>query len=165
MKDFFVTVFGIIVIALAMLIFFVSASDAQQAGLKASSSDQRQGRVEQGGEGYGAGMWNILSRLNLTADQKSGIKSILAEQDSKLQPLVSALKNNREMLRSMSVDGSFNEAEVRAIATRQAAILTELIVARHQVKSRLYALLNVDQRARAEKMLDSQSPANDQLAD
>lgn len=164
MKDFFVTVYCIIVIALAMLIFLFSAANAQQPGVPKRNA-QGEALVDRGGEEYGKGMWTVFSRLDLTAEQKSGIKSILSDQDMKLQPLMSAFKNNRDMLRSLSADGTFNEAEVRGIATRQAAILTELIVARHRAKARLYALLTVDQRTRAERMLDSLNSADDLFAD
>ena len=115
---------------------------------------------EHGHGGPGGWIMRILSHLDLTQAQETEIKGILAEQRTRIHPLITQLKNNREELRSISKDGEFNEAQVRAIATKQSTVLAELIVAKQQVKSKIYAVLTPEQRTQAEKMLDLLKPSH-----
>jgi Spy/CpxP family protein refolding chaperone len=68
-----------------------------------------------------------------------------------MKPLVLKLKAGREQLCALP-KGQFDEAKVRAIAKGQADIITELIVDKERMKSRIYAVLTPEQRTKVEQM-------------
>lgn len=111
-----------------------------------------------GGRGPGAGRdgGRFLQRmavvLNLSADQQSRIKSILAKERETTQPLREALRASRDKLRTATDAGNFDEAAVRSIAASQAQTRTELIVAHARTRSEIYNVLTPEQRAQAEKL-------------
>jgi Spy/CpxP family protein refolding chaperone len=97
-------------------------------------------------------MARIAERLGLTEAQKTEIKSILVAERPQAEPLLRQLAATRKQLRDATRSGSFDEAQVRSLATQQAQTITELIVTRERVKSKVYNVLTPEQRARAEKM-------------
>jgi len=97
------------------------------------------------------GHHHLWKELNLTDAQKKEMFSIRLEERAKIKPLVQKLKAGRDELRALPM-GQFDEAKVRAIAKGQADIRTELIVEKHRMKSRIYGVLNQEQRAKVEQM-------------
>ena len=93
-------------------------------------------------------MWK---KLNLTDAQKKEMFSIRLEERAKMKPLVQQLKAGRDQLRALP-KGQFDEAKVRVIAKEQANIITDLIVEKQRMKSRFYAVLTPEQRAKFEQM-------------
>jgi Spy/CpxP family protein refolding chaperone len=77
--------------------------------------------------------------------------SIRLEERAKMKPLVQKLKAGRDQLRALP-KGQFDEAKVRVIAKEQANIITDLIVEKQRMKSRFYAVLTPEQRAKFEQM-------------
>jgi protein CpxP len=96
--------------------------------------------------------FRFLEKLNLTDRQKDQVHSIINEERPKIKPLVQNLKAGRDQLSTLRKSGPFDEAKVRAVAKGQADILTELIVEKERVKSKIYAVLTPEQRARAEQL-------------
>ena len=94
-----------------------------------------------------------LRALNLTDDQKAKVKDIFESNRSAVQPIREALKANHDKLAAMN--GSFDEAQVSAIAKDQGNLMAQMIVARERVKSQILALLTDDQRAKAAQLRDS----------
>ncbi len=97
------------------------------------------------------GHHHLWKKLNLTDAQKKEMFSIRLEERAKMKPLVQKLKAGREQLRALP-KGQFDEAKVRSIAKGQTNIITELIVEKQRMKSRIYAVLTPDQRAKVEQM-------------
>jgi Spy/CpxP family protein refolding chaperone len=97
-------------------------------------------------------MNRIAAELGLTDAQKQEIKGIVAAERSQVEPLLRQLAATRQQLRAASRDGSFDEAQVRTLAEQQSQTITELIVARERVKSKIYHVLTPEQRAKAEGM-------------
>ena len=97
------------------------------------------------------GHYHFWKKLNLTDAQKKEMFSIRLEERAKMKPLVQKLKAGRDQLRALP-KGQFDEAKVRAIAKGQADIITELIVEKQRMKSRMYAVLTPEQRAKVEQM-------------
>ena len=97
------------------------------------------------------GHHHFWKKLNLTDAQKKEMFSIRLEERAKLKPLVQKLKAGRDQLHALP-KGQFDEANVRAIAKGQADIITELIVEKQRMKSRIYAVLTQEQRAKVEQM-------------
>lgn len=96
----------------------------------------------------------LMEQLVLTDAQERRIRAIFEEHREEIEPLIAELKENREQLRSMSKDGLFHETDVLARATRQAAVLTDLIVAKQEIKTNIYAVLTEAQRMQSEKIID-----------
>lgn len=103
--------------------------------------------------------WHVLRRvmrqLDLTQAQRREIKAIMASERSTVEPLVLRLRQNRRELRSRTAGGAFDETEVRDLASNQAEIIQDLIVARYRVQSKVYAVLTVEQKAQADKIIDT----------
>ncbi|MGB7926462.1 MAG: Spy/CpxP family protein refolding chaperone [Pyrinomonadaceae bacterium] len=97
-------------------------------------------------------MARIAERLGLTDAQKTEIKSIIVAERPAAEPLIRQLVATRKQLRDASSGGNFDEAEVRNLASRQAQTITELIVTRERVKSKIYNVLTPEQRAKADQM-------------
>lgn len=97
-------------------------------------------------------MAHVAERLGLTDAQKTEIKSILVAERPQAEPLIRQLIATRKQLRDVSKNGNFDEAQVRSLASQQAQTITELIVTRERVKSKVYNVLTPEQRAQAEKM-------------
>jgi protein CpxP len=118
---------------------------ALAAGLTAAVVKQ-----EAGGKGrhHGWMLARMTKELNLTSDQQAKIKTILETERAKMQPLRQQLRQNRQAENSNS-PGTFNEVQVRAYATKQAQIMTDLTVERERAKSQIFAVLTPDQRTKA----------------
>jgi Spy/CpxP family protein refolding chaperone len=93
--------------------------------------------------------------LGLSDAQKNQIHAVLAEGRTKIQPLVQKLKEGRGQIGTLIKSGQFDEEKVRAIAKGQADIRTELIVEKTRVKSKIWAILTPEQRAKAEQMREA----------
>jgi periplasmic protein CpxP/Spy len=89
--------------------------------------------------------------LGLSDEQEAQIKAILEAEKPKVQPLVAQLAANRKALNEATDNGTFNEAQVKAIADKQGETLAALIVEKERVKTQVYAVLTPEQRAKAEQ--------------
>ncbi len=101
------------------------------------------------------GHFALWRKLNLTDAQRSQIKTIVSEERPKMKPLFQQLQAGREQLNALIKSGSFDEAKVQSIAKGQAATLADMIVEKQRMKSRIYAVLTPEQRARAEKLREA----------
>jgi protein CpxP len=122
---------------------------ALAAGLTAAVVKQ-----ETGGKGrhHGWMLARMTRELNLTSDQQAKIKAILETEKAKIQPLRQQLRQNR-MAENSNSAGTFDEAQVRAFAAKQAQIMTDLTVERERAKSQILAVLTPDQRAKALELM------------
>ena len=88
----------------------------------------------------------IAEKLNLTADQKSQIKTILTGQRDTLQPLLAALHEARENLRTAIRAGDATKASVRAASAKVAAAESDLAVERMKIYGKIAPVLTDEQR-------------------
>lgn len=94
---------------------------------------------------------HLTRQLGLNEDQQTKVMAILASDREKSGPLQQKLKEQLKQLRSAIESEPYDEATVRAVATRKVQIEVELIVSQARVKSRINALLTPEQKAQAEK--------------
>lgn len=112
--------------------------------------------LKQGRFGRGFGRHNfremIARELNLTAEQKTQIEQIIESEKTNIKPLVQQLAEHRRQLKALGTDGTFNEAQVRAIAQQQGQTMSEMIVVKERIQSRIFAVLTPEQRTKATQM-------------
>jgi Spy/CpxP family protein refolding chaperone len=155
MKKYVIIAFQLTIIAvgwfiLTWMFFDAMPSLAQDSALSGTAVDSEAGRPPH----HGGIFPLIMQELNLTDDQKTQIRSILADERPNLKSLIQQLRAGREQIRSLTDDGTFNEDQVRTLATQQAGTMADLIVEKQRIKSKVFGVLTADQRAEAQKMLD-----------
>lgn len=110
------------------------------------------------GSGFGPSPEHIVAfmtdRLDLTVAQQAQAKQILEKEKPGFQSLMQQMADGHKQMRTLEESATFDEASVRAQATKQAQTMTELIVAKARVKSELFAILTTDQRAKATKLMN-----------
>jgi Spy/CpxP family protein refolding chaperone len=88
---------------------------------------------------------HLIADLNLSDSQRASIKQILVEERPAIQELAQkAIAQNYE-LREMP---SFDEAKVRSIAQTNSSTYVDMVVEREKVRTRIFAVLTPDQRAK-----------------
>ena len=88
----------------------------------------------------------LAEKLNLTADQKSQIKTILAGEKDTLKPLLAALHDARKNLRTAIRASDASEASVRATSAKVAGAEADLAVERLKLYGKISPILTDEQR-------------------
>ena len=131
-------------------IFLVAILMAVAAGLATSAFAQHTGM------GFGRHKGWMLKRmtkqLNLTEAQQTQIKGIMADGKTRTMPLMQQLRKN-EQAENANINGTFNEAEARTFASKQAQLTTDLIVEKQRTRSQIYAVLTPEQRQKAQQLM------------
>src|ERR1700743_2740609 len=86
--------------------------------------------AQHSGKGFGRhhGGWMLKSmtkKLNLTDAQQTQIKGIMAEQRTKMKPLMQQLRQN-EQTQNATINGTFSENQARTFAMKKHSTLTDL---------------------------------------
>jgi len=100
----------------------------------------------------------IAEKLNLTGDQKSQIKTILAGEKDTLKTLLGQLHDARKNLRAAIQAGDANETSVRAASAKVAGVAADLAVERMKLYGKIAPVLTGEQR---QKISDSTRRADD----
>ena len=115
------------------------------------------------GGGPGMRMERMVEVLDLTDTQKEKVSAILKAEQEKTAPLRQQLAENREKMMQTTLSEKFDEAAVRAIATKQAQIKTEMMVSHARAKSEIHALLTPEQRTLAQKLGPMMGPRHERM--
>lgn len=101
---------------------------------------------------HGGHMMGFFSKkLNLTDEQKTQMHSIMQKEHPTMKPLFQQEHQIDLQLRQY-VQGTYDEAKVRALATQKAQVEVELTVAQTRVHNELYQILTADQQAHLKQM-------------
>jgi len=100
--------------------------------------------------GFGGRLLRVLSSLELTDDQKTRIKTILKDEEPRMEPLADHVIQSKKALFEAVHAPGFDERAVRSAASVAATAETEMAVERARAVSRLRALLTPDQQAQLE---------------
>jgi protein CpxP len=105
------------------------------------------------GHGFGMDgrMGFFAKQLNLTDDQKTQMKTIMEKAHPAMKPLMQQSHQIEQQLHQY-VEGSYDEAKVRTLATQKAQLEVELTVAQTRVHNQLFQLLTPDQQAKMKEM-------------
>ena len=88
----------------------------------------------------------LAERLDLTADQKAQIKTILADEKDALKSLLGQLHDARTVLREAIQAGDANESSVRAASAKAASVEADMAVERMKLFSKISPVLTAEQR-------------------
>jgi Spy/CpxP family protein refolding chaperone len=104
----------------------------------------------------------VAEKLNLTADQKAQIKTILTGEIDHLKPLLAALHGARTNLRAAIRASDADDSSVRAASAKVAAAEADLAVERMKLYGEIAPILTDEQRQkiaafeqRADELVDS----------
>ncbi len=103
------------------------------------------------GFGMGDHMGFFARELNLTDDQKTQMKTIMKKEHPSMKPLLEQQHQIDLQLRQY-VEGSFDEAKVKALARQKAHIQSQLTVAETRVHNQLYQILTSDQKSQLKQL-------------
>jgi protein CpxP len=95
---------------------------------------------------------HMAKQLNLTEAQQTQIKGIMADEKSKIKPMMQQLRQN-EQAENANVNGTFDENQARTFANKQAQLMTDLIVEKERMRSQVYAVLTPEQRQKALQLM------------
>jgi protein CpxP len=123
---------------------------ALAAGLAATASAQHRGMGF--GRNNGWMLKHMTKQLNLTDAQQTQIKGIMADEKTKIKPMMQQLRQNQQA-EDANVNGSFDENQARTFASKQAQLMTDLIVEKERVRSQVYAVLTPEQRQKALQLM------------
>ena len=116
------------------------------------------GGFQHPGEGpahaFGPEMVDHLAReLNLTDSQKSQVKTLFESAQGTFAQLHQKMDDLDKQLESVTANGEFDEAQVRALATQKAQLMADALVEHERMKSKIFAILTPEQRTKALEML------------
>jgi periplasmic protein CpxP/Spy len=134
----------------AMAVLLGSAIAKSQTATDAPPPQPMHGYAHgMGMEGHHMGF--LAKQLNLTDDQKAQMKAIMQKEHPTMKPLFQQEHQINQQLRAY-VEGSYDEAKVRALATQKAQLDVEKTVAETRVHNQLYQLLTADQQAKLKQI-------------
>jgi Spy/CpxP family protein refolding chaperone len=111
------------------------------------------GRLRAGGRG--ALLERAMDRLELSADQRSGVEAVLAGHRAEMRRQIEAVMDRREAQLSAMRAQPLDEARIRAAVSAVGAARADLAVTRARIASEVRALLSAEQRARLDEMLET----------
>ena len=123
---------------------------ALAAGLATTAYAQHRGMGF--GRNNGWMLKHMTKQLNLTEAQQTQIKGILADEKTRIKPMMQQLRQNQQA-EDANVNGSFDENQARTFANKQAQLMTDLIVEKERMRSQVYAVLTPEQRQKALQLM------------
>jgi Spy/CpxP family protein refolding chaperone len=95
----------------------------------------------------------IAHELNLTDAQESQIKVLWAAERPAVAPLLRQVLDGCNEMASANSNGNFDENKTRAIADKQAVTVSQLLVERQRLISKIYnEVLTPEQRVKADQL-------------
>ncbi len=114
---------------------------------------QRSAPKDRGGMGFGKGkgheMGMPLRGLDLTEEQKAKVREIVDQSRSSVDPLKQQMRDGRAKLAELSQSGSFDQAQVEALASEQGKSMAGLIVEKQKTRAAIFSLLTDEQKVKA----------------
>jgi Spy/CpxP family protein refolding chaperone len=95
---------------------------------------------------------HIARELNLSDSQKPQVKAIFESAHATFASLHQKMEDTDKQLESVTANGQFDETQVRSLANQKAQLMAEAIVEHERMKSKIFAILTPDQRAKAEEL-------------
>lgn len=90
--------------------------------------------------------------LDLTDAQQAQIKQMWQDEQPAVRPLLQQLAETHKQMVAATGGGKFDQAQVQTIANQQAQTIAQLIVEKQKLQSKVYTVLNADQKAKFERL-------------
>ena len=132
----------------AVAIGMLTAGAVCPAWGETNTTDQRPHE----GQGFGGRFMKEFEQLNLTADQRQQIESIVKPNQESMKAAQNKWQEMREALNHQIQVGPFDEQSVRAACKKAAAAGEEAAVLRAKVAGQIRAVLTSDQQAAWDKI-------------
>jgi Spy/CpxP family protein refolding chaperone len=114
----------------------------------------------------GGPLRHIARELDLSRTQKSQIKSIWQAEKPAVAALAGEFAGEDKEMDSVSMQGSFDEGKVQAIADRQGTTLAKFLVEKEKLKFKIYStVLTPEQRAKADKLQEQWHSRLDKMSE
>jgi Spy/CpxP family protein refolding chaperone len=120
------------------------------AVMAAIALSQTMRRAHMRGDGmFGGPMLSyFIHKLDLTDAQQAQVKAIVAREKPAIQPLMLQMAQGHAQLRDLVINGAFDEAKVRELASQQSQTMTELTVQHARIASELVQVLTPEQKTK-----------------
>lgn len=149
MKKITVTFLAIALVAIGAIFAIGQSKDKSFEGRR--DFGNRGGKSHFGGRRGGHMAGRLFKKLDLTDAQKEQMKAIGKQSHENMKPIMDQMRTNRETLQNLS-EGTFDEAQVQAIAAQQGTLTAQLIVEKERTKAAMYSLLTAEQKAKAAEL-------------
>lgn len=94
----------------------------------------------------------LTQYLRLAPSQARAIEQVLSNERRTLEPIIAELKATSQKLFFANQQGPNNGEDVHALATCQATILSQLMVANSRIQAKIYAILDGGQRKKLDRL-------------
>ncbi len=134
-----------------ILVFGQTTEKSNEKEFGNRGMQQRQGmRGERGKRGRRGHMMGgrMFRQLDLTDAQKTQMQTIMQTSRESSKAVREQVKGNRQQLRALTQNGTFNESQISALATKQGDLHAQMIVQRQKTKAQMFAVLTADQKAK-----------------
>ena len=102
--------------------------------------------------GFGGPMVGMMADyLDLTDAQRAQVKDIMAKEKTTMKPLMEQMRQAHQQLRQLEESSTFDEPKVRALASQNTQLMTDLIVQKARIKNEMYQVLTPEQRTKLAK--------------
>jgi periplasmic protein CpxP/Spy len=113
-------------------------------------------RAHMRGDGMFGGpmLGHYVHKLDLTDAQQAQIKAIMAKEKPTLQPLMLQMAQGHAQLRDLVMNGNFDEAKARELASQRTPVLTELAVQYARIGSEMVQVLTPEQKTKLTALIN-----------
>jgi Spy/CpxP family protein refolding chaperone len=133
----------------------VAALALSLAAVVAVSQTAAPGHWHRGGMSREPMLRMFARQLDLTAQQRTQIRQILAKEKPAVQPLMQQMEHTRYQIAQLALNGPLDESQVRPLASQQTQTMQDLIVQRARIESELIQVLTPDQKTKLSQLLAS----------
>ncbi len=148
MKKVIATVSAIALVAIGTMFVIAQSGEADFDGKRGFGQHGKRahfgGRHKRGGRMMG----RMFRQLDLTDEQKEELKSIRKASHENMKPIREQMQASRKLLRNLSANGNFDEAQVQAIASQLGSLHAQMIVEKERNKAKMFAVLTTEQKAK-----------------
>jgi len=95
---------------------------------------------------------SLAQYLELTAEQSSAIRQVMARERPYFAPLMAELDVTRQQLEVATRSAHPDQKQIQALALTQALLLTKLVAENTDLQGKISCLLNSEQRRKIEKL-------------
>jgi Spy/CpxP family protein refolding chaperone len=106
------------------------------------------------GHGGGKQIHRLISKLDLSDEQRDQIFDIMYGQVPAARDKMKELRSGRQALRELTMKPELDEAKVRELANAQSKIIADMMVMRAETFNKVYKVLTPEQRDQATKLME-----------